>query len=437
MPTQLQKGINFDDKPLYMESKLVDENSRSLDNRTFAILFLRVAEGRTSIEIGKSLKNLWNMYKRLQKGKVAGLPNTVLPTGGLTVVVAYAPNIFKFPNIRKNLPNDLRGRQFLPPGDGGKPILNGAGIKYALDIHENVGISEHIVFQFISNTQLATYRAVVETMKHLDSTDPNNRTLYLTKFYTGFQRDDSRSWLGFHDGVSNMKSAKEREDAIRVDIASNKLEHSDYWTRGGTYLAFLRIEIDLSIWERIDRKSQELIVGRNKLTGYPLIGVDRKGNPVSNQGSQTHQRSMMRHKFEDHPDYFKKPVVTNQNLNSLDTEASIRILSQSHIGRTRHIDKIESKEVTSRRIFRQTFEFLEPVPGNTSKTLRTGLNFVSFQNDPGRLFFILTDPNWMGNVTFGGNPNIKEMDRLFSVLAAGVFFVPRVGRPFPGANIFM
>jgi deferrochelatase/peroxidase EfeB len=438
MPTQLQKGINFDDKPLYMESKLVDENSRSLDNRTFAILFLRVAEGRTSIEIGKSLKNLWNMYKRLQKGKVAGLPNTLLPTGGLTVLVAYAPNIFKFPNIRKNLPNDLRGRQFLPPGDGGKPILNGAGLKYALDIHENVGISEHIVFQFISNTQLATYRAVVETMKHLDSTDPNNnRTLYLTKFYTGFQRDDSRSWLGFHDGVSNMKSAKEREDAIRVDIASNKLEHSDYWTRGGTYLAFLRIEIDLSIWERIDRKSQELIVGRNKLTGYPLIGVDRKGNPVSNQGSQTHQRSMMHHKFEDHPDYFKKPVVTNQNLNSLDTEASIRILSQSHIGRTRHIDKIESKEVTSRRIFRQTFEFLEPVPGNTSKTLRTGLNFISFQNDPGRLFFILTDPNWMGNVSFGGNPNIKAIDKLFSVLAAGVFFVPRVGRPFPGANIFM
>jgi deferrochelatase/peroxidase EfeB len=397
-----------------------------------------VAEGRTSIEIGKSLKNLWNMYKRLQKGKVAGLPNTLLPTGGLTVLVAYAPNIFKFPNIRKNLPNDLRGRQFLPPGDGGKPILNGAGLKYALDIHENVGISEHIVFQFISNTQLATYRAVVETMKHLDSTDPNNnRTLYLTKFYTGFQRDDSRSWLGFHDGVSNMKSAKEREDAIRVDIASNKLEHSDYWTRGGTYLAFLRIEIDLSIWERIDRKSQELIVGRNKLTGYPLIGVDRKGNPVSNQGSQTHQRSMMHHKFEDHPDYFKKPVVTNQNLNSLDTEASIRILSQSHIGRTRHIDKIESKEVTSRRIFRQTFEFLEPVPGNTSKTLRTGLNFISFQNDPGRLFFILTDPNWMGNVSFGGNPNIKAIDKLFSVLAAGVFFVPRVGRPFPGANIFM
>jgi deferrochelatase/peroxidase EfeB len=437
MPRQLQKGIYFDDKPLYLGAKPIDENSRPLLNRTFAILFLRVAEGRTSIEIGKSLRKLWNMYERLEKGKVIGLPNTLLPAGGLTVLVGYGPNIFKFPNIKKNLPNDLRGRQFLPPDEGGKPILNGSGIKYALDTHENVGTSEHIVFQFISNTQLATYRAIVETMKHLESIDPKNRTLYLTKFYTGFQRDDQRSWLGFHDGVSNMKNAKEREDAIRIGIANNKLEHSDYWTRGGTYLVFLRIDIDLSIWEKMDRKTQELIVGRDKLTGYPLIGVDRKGNPVSNQGSATHRRSMMRYKFEDHPDYFKKPVVTNQNLNPLDAEASIRILSQSHIGRTRHIDKIESREVTSRRIFRQTFEFLEPLPGNTSKPLRTGLNFVSFQNDPGRLFFILTDPNWMGNVSFGGNPNIKGIDKLFSVLAAGVFFVPRVGNPFPGANVFM
>jgi deferrochelatase/peroxidase EfeB len=423
MPRQVQKGIYFDNKRPYLGAKLIDENNRSSLNRTFAILFLRVAEGRTSIEVGESLMKLWHMYKDLEKGKVTDLPNTVLPTGGLTVLIGYGPDIFKVPNIRKNLPNDLRGRQFLPPGEGGGPILKGSGIKYALDIHENVGISEHVVFQFISDTQLATYRAIVETMKHLASIDSKNRTLYLTKFYTGFQRDDLRSWLGFHDEVSNMKNAKEREDAIRIDVANNKLEHSDYWTRGGTYLAFLRIEIDLGIWEKMDRKSQELIIGRNKLTGYPLIGVDGKGNPVSNQGCPSWQRSMMRHKYEDHPDYFKKPVVTNQRLNPLDMEASLRILSQSHIGRTRHIDKIDSREVTSRRIFRQSFEFLEPLPGNISKPLRTGLNFVSFQNDPGRLFFILTDPNWMGNVNFGGNPNMNGMDRLLSVLAAGVFFV--------------
>ena len=436
MAGQLQEGIYYRDKRQNLTAKSIDEYSSSLPNKTFAILFLRVTEGRTGPEIGDSLKKLWNMYKYLQKGKVTGLPNILLPTGRLTVLVGYGPNIFKIPNVRKGLPDDLRGRQFLPPGEGEYPILNGSGLKYARDIHENVGLSEHIVFQFVSNSQLATYRAVVETMKHFDSINPENRTLYLTKFYTGFQRDDGRSWLDFHDGVSNMKNAKEREDAIRIDRANNKLEHRDYWTSGGTYLAYLRIEIDLSIWEKFDRKRQELIIGRNKVTGYPLIGVDGNGNPVSIQGSSNDQRCMKRYKFENHPDYFR-PATTNQNLTLLDTEASIRIMSQSHIGRTRHIEKIESKEVTSRRIFRQTYEFLEALPSSSSKPLKTGLNFVSFQNDPGRLFFILTDRNWMGNVSFGGNPNLKGTDKLFSVLAAGVFFVPRLGNPFPGACIFM
>jgi len=62
---------------------------------------------------------------------------------------------------------------------------------------------------------------------------------------------------------------------------------------------------------------------------------------------------------------------------------------------------------------------------------------VSFQNDPSRLFFILTDPNWLGNVNFGGDSSIQEIDNLFSVLAAGVFFVPPAEGPFPGANILI
>lgn len=133
MPRQLQKGIYFDDKLPYLRAEPIDEKSRSLLNRTFAILFLRIAEGRPSIEIGESLRKLWNMYKRLEKGKVTGLPNTLLPSGGLTVLIGYGPNIFKIPNIRKNLPNDLRASQFLPAGEGGGSILKGSGIKYSLD----------------------------------------------------------------------------------------------------------------------------------------------------------------------------------------------------------------------------------------------------------------------------------------------------------------
>jgi hypothetical protein len=44
----------------------------------------------------------------------------------------------------------------------------------------------------------------------------------------------------------------------------------------------------------------------------------------------------------------------------------------------------------------------------------------------------------MGNANFGGDPDNKQgMDRFLSVLAAGVFFVPPVEKPFPGASILI
>ena len=105
-------------------------------------------------------------------------------------------------------------------------------------------------------------------------------SLIMTKFFTGFQRNDSRGWLGFHDELSNLRPGKERRRAIFIDRWNNQLRHRDMWTVGGTYLAFLRIEIDLELWNRIDRHHQEFIVGRNKISGIPLIGVTKKGNPL-------------------------------------------------------------------------------------------------------------------------------------------------------------
>ena len=140
--------------------------------------------------------------------------------------------------------------------------------------------------------------------------------------------------------------------------------------------------------------------------------------------------------FHNHPDYFNNSNASRIFDKNLDMNISSKILSQSHIGRTRHMDKIDSNNPTSRRIFRQSYEFIEPVYNNPVKPFRVGLNFVSFQNDPGRLFFILTDPNWMGNTNFGGDGSPQSMDKLLSVLTAGVFFVPSVENPFPGVCIF-
>jgi hypothetical protein len=64
------------------------------------------------------------------------------------------------------------------------------------------------------------------------------------------------------------------------------------------------------------------------------------------------------------------------------------------------------------------------------KGLGVGLNFISFQNDPKRLFFILTDPRWMGKTNFDGSPDLLRHD-LLSVMSAGIFFVPAREKPFP------
>jgi Dyp-type peroxidase family len=374
------------------------------------------------------------MYDDLRGGYSSDLEDCAFPPGNLTVLISYGQRIFELTGITKKIPVDFKDKQFLPAKPR-KPILPGSGIKYSDLVHDNVGLSEDIALQFISDTQLGTYRAVVETKKYLQKN--NMRALKFSKFYTGFQRDDGRSWLGFHDEVSNMKNPKERLDAIAIDPMNNNLLRRDYWTKKGTYLAYLRVEIDFDLWNSIERKQQELIIGRDKLTGSPLVGVDKNGNPVTVDAyPSAYEVEGFDKRFHEHPDYLRGSELPKKIRAILDMQASTEILNESHIGRTRHIDKINSKYRVSRRIFRQGYEFLEPVYDDPSKSLIVGQNFISYQNDPSRLFFILTHPDWMGNTNFGGRAKNNKMEKLLSVLVAGVFFVPPMEKPFPGVSLF-
>ena len=77
------------------------------------------------------------------------------------------------------------------------------------------------------------------------------------------------------------------------------------------------------------------------------------------------------------------------------------------------------------------------------------MNFVSFQDIPERLFRMLTQPGWLGNTNFGGNPNSPEegvpeppgpgMDKLLNVRAAGIYIVPPLSstEKFPGYSLFL
>jgi deferrochelatase/peroxidase EfeB len=403
-------------------------------NHSFAILFLKVVKGYNANQVYDALKKIWHLYDLLKKGNLVDMTNCKVPSGGLSVLIGYGPETFKVPEIKKTIPRDFKEKQFLPAVVG-NPILEGCGINYSKHISENVGASEHIAIQCVSETQLSTYRAIVETSQHLCGTDKDQSCLQLTKFYTGFQRDDSRSWIGFHDEVSNMKDATERKDAISINREANQLKPDDFWTENGTYMAFLRAEIDLDVWKRIGRKEQELIVGRDKRSGSPIMGIDRSGKPIL---VENYRRSILTEfydpNFRDHPDYFKPSLISNKGKDKA-TKNSRALLSQSHIGRARHISNVCSKDPTSRRIYRQGFEFIDSLR-NEKKPYRIGQNFISFQNDPKRLFFILTDPRWMGNTNFGGSPDLFGHN-LLSVLSAGVFFVPAREKPFPGASIFL
>ena len=76
-------------------------------------------------------------------------------------------------------------------------------------------------------------------------------------------------------------------------------------------------------------------------------------------------------------------------------------------------------------------EWRESAPG-----FRLGLNFVSFQDTTERVIRILSQPGWLGDVNFGGDPDRQPpgMDRLLKVYAAGVYLVPPKieGELFPG-----
>ena len=143
---KLQEGIKYYEKPFHSNS--LSKPYHSLHrNECFAMLFLRVDKDSESIDVHDSLKELWEMYCELKKGKVRDLPGQHVPTGGLSSLVGYGPNIFTTRGIRKRIPRDFIDRQFLSPSPG-RPILEGSGIKYIDDTPENLGKTEDIVVQF-------------------------------------------------------------------------------------------------------------------------------------------------------------------------------------------------------------------------------------------------------------------------------------------------
>ena len=382
--------------------------------RHFAILFLGVAPGAGAPAAAQALSDLWEMYEGLKAGHVRDLPGVSLPVDddAMTVLLGFGRNAFGLGGVALARPRGLADEYLFrsaAPGGGG-PLLRGSGLSYAPDVRANMA-TEAFCIQVIAETKLAVDRAVVETWKALaDRAEP---VLELTTFYLGNQRNDHRSWIDFHDGLSNLRS-EDRESVIAIGPGTDEA-----WAAGGTYLAFLRLAVDLPGWRRLDRTAQELAVGRDKITGCPIVAADNgipqpaPGCPVA--GTQIFQSA-------------------NDGAFAEPPEVADPVVRASHVQRANHHIRPAS-DFGSRRIFRQGYEFLEWADG--APGFRAGLNFVSFQDTPARLLKMLTAGGWLGGANFGGDDDRHpELASLLSVFAAGVYFVPPVveGEPFPGAG---
>ena len=409
----------------------------SKPGKFFCILFLRADPSLNANTIGEYFSKLWNMYLDLKKGIIKDLPGHEIPHGNLTVLVGYGQNLFNINGIKKNIPHDLASERYKieKPGIlGGGRVIIGAGLNYSSNIIKNVA-TEDIAIQFIADTQLAINRCILETWKFLHdnvNTETGKSPISLGHFFSGFQRDDFRSMLDFHDGVSNMKSGNPRKKAIVIESTSVDQEK---WTENSTYLAFFRITVDLCIWRKIPRSKQEIIIGRDKLSGCPIVNIDPNGNPILKSGCPV----------EGTKDITEPGNERFHDFGNVDIKHSE--LRRSHIMRANRNRTEDTGSRNSSRVLRQGYEFLEQI--NEEPGFRWGLNFVSFQDTPERLFRMLTQPGWLGNTNFGGNPNSPEdgvleppvpgMDRLLYVQAAGIYLVPPLSstEKFPGSSLFL
>ena len=335
------------------------------------------------------------------------------------MLVGYGPKVFELEGARRSLPEHLsdtfRFRSPLPAGGG--PLLRGGGLHYGPGVTQNPA-TEEVAVQLIARTELAVHRAVVETWRLLRRhVDPATGTsaLQITAFYRGFQRDDGRSWIGFHDGISNLRSGRDRADVLRIK-PENAPQQADSWTIGGSYLVFLRLAVDLAVWDQVDLARQEAFVGRAKLTGAPLADmVGDQGVPIT--GCPVAGTTSIRDKGNEL--FREPPSVTHPRLRA------------SHVQRANQHSP-PNVDPSSLRIFRQGFEFLEMVNGEPVP----GLNFVSFQDTPQRVIRMLTQKSWLGDTNFGGEEDASP--ELLSVHAGGVYLAPprRDDGGLPGSDLF-
>lgn len=398
---RLQDGIAF------------EPGSRPLPH--FRLILLNVDRGASAPSAQDALATIWTMLAELAEGSVrdlAGQPAshaeaTVAQFQGLKALIGVGRRLFDPATHKPELALGPRPAflSYLPEGDAPFPAM-----PWAKTTAANPGEAD-VVIQLTGEREAAVTCAAVELWKLVvDARLP----LHIAATFGGFGRHDGRGWLDFHDGVSNLESSQ-RLTALEAPA-------DPAWMEGGTYMAFLRLGIDLAYWRSLERREQELLVGRDKLSGAALVAVerDRAGRPLP-IAAPLHEGSTTAEQLAD----WRDPPQTLDPL-----------LEASHIHRANE-NRGSAETAAGLRMFRQGYDFFE---GFEDGVPRVGLNFVSFQRDLASFHHVLHLRGWLGDANFGG-PSARASEELASptfvrVLAGGLYAVPPVATPFPGSTLF-
>ena len=379
--------------------------------KSFLFLVIDLASETDQVEAHRALTRMWEVLADLQHGVVRDLVSTRegeesagVDRGTFQALLGYGASFF---GPERTLTQARRPELVAPLGHPGGPFPS---LAWAPGVAARCGEGD-LCLQLTGRDDHAVNRAAVELWKLIVD---EGLPLLIRETYDGFARDDGRSWIGFHDGVSNIRPSQR--------LAAVECAGDPSWNRGGTYLAFLRCEVDLEAWRRLPREAQEILVGRDKLTGCALERAESADGELvprpfagcpAMPGATPEER-----------DIFRDPPETGDP-----------VIEASHIHRANQ-NRAEPTTPAGHRIFRQGYEYLE---GLGADGPRLGLNFISFQRDLEHLRQILGLPGWLGGVNFGGRAQRgagePEPINLLSLRAGGFYAVPRRGSPFPGARL--
>lgn len=383
-------------------------------------LFLDIAPETAPVAAREALGAVMAMLAELQAGRVRELAPTrpgedehPVPPDNFAVLLGYGASFFDPTRHRPPLTAHERPRHLVrlrrPPASP-FPSLPWHG-----DAETAAGPSGEadLMLQFTGASEHAAARAAVQVAKLMDA---EGLPLLPAGTYSGFQRDDGRSWLGFHDGVTNIEPSQR--------LAAVECRGDPDWNEGGTYLAFLRVHVDLEEWGVLSRTEQEIVVGRDKLTGCPLAAIERtpeglRPRPIASRAPTDSSP------WRERDAYFNPPETTDPLIEASHTHRA----NQTRAG---------GGTPAGERIFRQGYEYLD---GIDPDGLDLGLNFVSFQNDIQRLQQVLGLEGWLGDVNFGGPtdpaPGEPKPAALLSLRAGGFYAVPPRALPYPGARLLV